>query len=590
MESSDIFASKLQAYMKVSNEDGESISDKLDRVPITRLSLNFQKNSVPSAAFALPVGINAHIPNEISNAHHLMRQYSDNLIVEVFVSGQGDLIADSRFNNGTRSWPDGEHLIWKGFITGAGYQLSNNQYLFTINSSHWVAALDNASLAVATLLKSSQADLSQYAQFSSNNLNGQLVPQFLAGVANEAAAEHGNDKGMWKTYLRSMFNAMMKPSEGEGGAGDIQPTPVYADLVESLGDYATTAASNEFVSNFSEYPGNQAALDVFNNESDLGSFNSSDSFYMLNEDENLPLAHYDNVFVGDGIADQLALLFAMNVGSSSVWDKLVTIGQAFLFNVIANVDGLALVPNNSVFPSTKVWRVLKPGTYLQVAGQSAFPRALAGIALLGARAGGNWAENRQQVVPDQIPSAAFIGLPKGYLKIGTAPSWLRLTGPDNLVNQLNVDEAAEDVVDDGDVEAVANAGVDYAKAYWADEHYKTRRLTIASPFRLDICPGSCLKLEGLNIGEIFTSSGLGDSGDSLFGTVNAVKVTLDSESATANTVFEISHVRGLRDEDDDRGLIPEVHPVYRTIWPGSPLVQLKDRRNQNYDLEPEIDE
>ena len=120
-----------------------------------------------------------------------------------------------------------------------------------------------------------------------------------------------------------------------------------------------------------------------------------------------------------------------------------------------------------------------------------------------------------------------------------------------------------------------SVGCKFAQAWWADEHYKFRNVRIMTPLRLDICPGSCLQLDGLNVGNLAVATeGIGVN-SKLFGYVLDVGITIDAEAAMAATNLTLTHVRG--DQDETEGLIPERHPLYDIVWPGSPLVKLDER-------------
>jgi hypothetical protein len=89
------------------------------------------------------------------------------------------------------------------------------------------------------------------------------------------------------------------------------------------------------------------------------------------------------------------------------------------------------------------------------------------------------------------------------------------------------------------------------------------------PFRLDIAPGSTIKVE--NEGEQFIASD--PLAAPFYAHVVRVSLGVDGEQPSIGTSFHLSHIRSEAENGDDRTSVLK-HPLYQETFSGCALVDL----------------
>ena len=132
--------------------------------------------------------------------------------------------------------------------------------------------------------------------------------------------------------------------------------------------------------------------------------------------------------------------------------------------------------------------------------------------------------------------------------------------------------------------SLRNLGTQCAMGRLQQELFKKRGMTVVSKFRLDIAPGSTVKVNTMGAG-ITNLPIIGDYSGFLQGLVTQVTLNLDAESGDASTVLSMGFVRN-ESECASLSLSPGRHPIYGGAWLGGHLAS-RDKTLTYQSLLPE---
>ncbi len=319
-----------------------------------------------------------------------------------------------------------------------------------------------------------------------------------------------------------------------------------------------------------------------------------------------------------GFAADLAFAITQTMGPTTLWDTLVS--------QCLSRYGMCLSPMSTravVLPFapaiTKVWQYIRASEYFHIDAKFETPPEIRGVMLInpvinenGVFPGGNSVINVEQT------HAVFDTCRDGQWIIRHAPSWLtNLNSPyaygaaktltkkipyigDPRLSQqalidLNTPLAA--VVGGAGLAApaittqirdnVKNIGYNLAKAVYQQKKLEGRVLHVHGRYRLDIGPGSTIKLEvmddkwvteGYEIDENESVEGLGT--ENVIGFVTRVTVAIDARTASAGTNFEVGFVRMPGEINNNGDMTSNGHPYWTTNTVGVPLVDCQEIRNK----------
>lgn len=541
MPSTDILAAQFNVWMTLSGDDLPSSLDG-KRIDVSRIELRFGKNGIPQAVINVPAGINI-FDRSASKVYELIKNSNSTIQVTLWFKADGDQTA-------TKRWSRSARRIWRGYLSGFTYTKQRGRTTYMLSSAHWIRKLDDASMALEAIFKGSVDNLSGFVTYGGTGITGD-------SFAHEAATDD-SPLDLKTSILQPILKKLMLSTDDDGGANEKAAT--YTNFVNRIQQSTSVRAQN---ADLSTHPGNKPAYDLL-----FGSgsphFDDETGIYMLGN-SNILLGDLDatkDSFLKQNFAKYIANWLINNAGSTSLFDKLVSIGQVLNFDLVPTVESASLVPRGHVFLNNTQWRTLDSNSYYAAQGQAIFPRDLAGVAFIGTTSLTTFASTGEESIDqNNLPAAAFLGLDTGFISLRMTPAWMK------YATELSLLDDAPETPEIGD--AYYNLTTSYAKQVWADEHYKFRQVTIRTPLRFDISPGSGLKLLGLNV-----PLGTSDTYASLYGSVQSTTIVLDVESKEATTVLSISHLRGDSDEDD--GLVPDAPALYGTHWPGSFLVAWDD--------------
>jgi hypothetical protein len=613
--SSRVFQSSIKVSLEV---DGKEVPElNRIRIPVTRTSMRYAANAVPEASFSMPVGFTVS-GQKLSPAHVLMAKARSGVPITAYIQGFGEMYYDKRFRNHVRRWPNKEQVLWKGRVTGVSHRRTDRGYSFVINSAHWLHQVDLGSVALKNFMRpGASVDLfNDLATIFGSNTGGSTIDAFATSLAAGLPQDQLDKIDLWNMLILPALLQLMltdketatladKTTKVTGLLSSNTSSTLYEELLELTGNLTGREGDARVIVrsplakkyDFLTHPGNKPAALAL-----AESVNGEKQDTHLDDKDNVNLRPFvgnvwsssvkacqidlgTNAVVGgpntlaggpvDFIARAVAnvLMSGADLGSASAWNKLLVLAQSFQLNVIPTALSGTVVPRTPVAPAANIWRELNPSDFISLSSQSVFPRTLAGVVLLRSEQMGTLAPGDAGGDIQTNINGAYIGLGEGHIDVINAPSWLNT---DALVtdwsDELDSKKKAKDRRPPGLAEISRDLGIQYARAAWADQHYGLRGMRLSTPLRFDLAPNSLVKLNGLSINTLATGTVgvVSDKTGSVFGQIADVAFVIDADTKSAGMELTVTHIRSPKDEEQQ--LIPDRHPVYGVVWPGSALL------------------
>jgi hypothetical protein len=504
----------------------------LEDVPCARFQGVWAVNQIPTASLELAVGYDIKTGRP-SNAYQLL-EAPTGTIVEVLLYARGDSPAGGK-------WPETPITLWYGpkIASGADAQLGQATALITV--AGWHHALTTASTLSDQFVAGGLDVLDRFLDADptsgASTLSTSLLIFALAGL----------DAGIFNGVIKNVFSQVMSNVADGGRVAAVGSNSIYRKIGELTGVSLPP-------------PDNQKALDML--------FGSAP--YRFHNPAEVPIVGAGGKSIHDlglittagdearvSYLAQIVRATLSDVGTASTWDKLLLIANLLGFAIFPSIKTAVFAPNVPTF-ANGVWRSIANATILSRATQTASAVAIGGVALIGGPLQAtNYRAPKKEGAPDPANVlGAFIPDPtlQGRMLLAPAPPWLvRDVGSVTSGAQLDGRDARQSGA------PYPTLGAAVAQMIWMAARFQTNTMTISAPLRLDIMPGSCLK-----VAQTLKSAA------ALYGIVNSVTVSLSgTESPEGRTDFTLSHVRPTAAIP---GLLP-THPLYGTRWFGGPLVK-----------------
>jgi hypothetical protein len=517
---------------------------------VVKLVVNFELNTVSSGTIVLPVG-RAVQTQKVAAIHGMVADLAERTPVKVYAY----LEAVDRSDESVRSLPapSGRFLLFDGFAVFGNYSRATRNATYQLTLVHWMAQLGEGSCF------SYSSHPSNPAQYS--------------------------------------FGSIMPVSDGSGAKPD------WTALTQSDDVNAQTLGGDLWGDALYKWFGVLASRDLFAIwERDVQGDGTNNAARAALErlkpggKHYVPLAlNQQAVDVDVDLADAIATdfnrsLYPGQLANQTFWDMLVgRFAADYSFAVVPRAaDGL-VVPFIPGFrgEAGKAFADILADEQVGSETSSAMPRPLRGYGILSgiaSRAGTN-------LTPGDGPSDADMGVggyyapegKKGAVMIGQAPAWLAsMLSPslygddasgafDGCGSALHPGEGRDTGARDGipaKGRKIKSALDAYARCRYAQEVLKGRSQVVSGVFRVDIAPGSLVRVEGAS--EKFLGDYDGLAGVS-FGQVLRVTLVLDAETPAAGTAFHVGFVRSEAENGRDATSI-DAHPLYKQAFSGCPLV------------------
>lgn len=550
----------LQLLIGDSRRDGAVLE-------VSAASATFEMNRIPFASVTVGVGRNA-VTGRVAEIHRRLNRIGPMAPARLVLipSGQWSASEGQRNDTPTRGLWDraGAQVIFDGYVTGAGVKRVRGQFSVTLQLIHWLSDLAFSSIFSEQSHPGNPANLTHNAVYrtaATGTTNSQAA--FISGTRffnkfSEAAIQ----QDLW-TSLANVFCQIANedlvqlgpPGQCGGLAGRSNALALSA-LARMQGRHDCAARGVK----------RHVPLSMDNLGPDGGA-----------------IAKAINQYVGK----ELTQLW----WSTTLWDKLVNdLAPRFMFHIVPLVDTALAVPWIAGLRSH--WTpAITAQDHAQLFVTSYVRRPLRAVGIYGGRDVGTVPSEPN---PQNISALSGIGscfMPdpdrRGMILLKEAPEWMSSV-PNFIVPASTTTRGGRSALQptgsattfrparDPTAPSKSTAAVNVNDLYGRLAQYiymlevlRGRTGVLTGKFRLDIAPGSTIKLE--QRGDPFVR-GAGFTND-LFASVMRVSYGLDAESAQAMTVMQLAHLRSPSENEDDAASVDE-HPLYSGAkFLGAPLVE-----------------
>jgi hypothetical protein len=514
--------------------------------PVSSFKVSYALDMIPTAHIDIPIGRDAKLPGRVSEGHGILTGLVPFTSVKLYMTAEAQ--------PGGRAAPSGkdpgfgtkEMLIFEGFAGGPAISKeSGGSAALSVDCFGMPGALSGASRAssgvtIARAINGSEVAVTRFGRTA--------VPVHVYGeiLTNPALAVSAEDN-LWNNGILPLFdNAAANVDSWFGEAGGFAEQAI--DRINSgKGDLPVPALS------LSQFSGEGVTL-------------------RQRVARHLVTEFFD-------------LWSTQSAGTdASLWDVLVKYTRGFLFHFVpaADTDAIAPVTLNL---GGEPHRILDPSEYYVTrwAARTADPSFYSyitsvGLLMHGWQAMGNWQDASARAFVLGRAVLPNLGEAKGRFLLVDAPLWLApiaLPGQNTLLPGEGIPDAAflgsaGDVPDQAPSETEEEAfnsdgGDAFAETMLHELVFKHREMEITGRLRLDIAPGSLIRVN--TPGERFSGQG-----DTLFGCADEVMIEVGStgRDSIARTSF---HLTCVRSEAEHASHTTPDHPLFQEVWRGGRLLK-----------------
>ena len=516
-------------------------------MPCVRCSVDYELNAIPQASATIAVGRDFN--GKPSPAHDLIRNFVDRVPVAIYFRPYAmGIPTNSGTQPGQFNLTRGGKLIFEGFITAAGFTRSRGGAQFNIQMEHWLSELGFSSIFSKSSHPTNPGDYS----FGSLGPMGGAGGAFAnLGLAFDFVTSEHVTNDFWGEALKPFLLKLCEK-----------------DAFYAPDPYIEGSGANDGAKNALERIGGKQqmklALDIEGADTDIVS--------------NI----VQHVGSAVGSAGPLA--------NQTMWDVLIsTFCSQYLFSLVPRISDAVIVPFIAGYRSS--YLTISADEETQVEWTRGLGRTLRGVGVLCNAESSTGATKSGQPAPAKLGIGGFYtpdDTAQGIIIIKEGPGWMnRLYSPalyasgsagpsgkpiGTAIRPGIAPVAREDVPDailarlEGTIRPFLGK---YAQALYALEKLRTRQAVCSGPFRLDIAPGTTVRVE--NEGE----QHIADDPFSapFYAHVARVSLHIDGEQPAIGTSFHLSHIRSETENKDDRTSIDR-HPLYKETFLGCGLFDL----------------
>lgn len=536
------------------------IGQLADMVTVDVLSANIEwgVNAIPRAVLTLAVGRTGNEAKRPAAVHKALDrlQYKTPARIYATIEVTGSSLVGAG-KVGTDDFPQGEFLLFEGYASHYGFAKSIGSAGFNLVIEHWTASLTFSSAVSGVSHPSNPLDLlfpSTVRLASPDTAAGRAASGGLTGIGL-AQSVMGADatEDLWGKAILRWYDLIVEKDH-------LLDPAIGGGLQLVLGLDGTARKPNAAA---------QEALARMRPRDDMPAL-------------HLDVADPAFVTVATNVRQEIAgLSLDGGLGGQTLWDNLIELSGRYLFAVVPLIDRTLIVPWNPCLRSA--YKDVYATEYSNVERGSNVPLQLRAMALYGtfsADAGGN-AGDSDGFKDIGLGGVYAPGGVEGVVKIIPAPSWLAGVaaqlytrvgggGPGGLVRNAGAAPVAGAPAPPADPGAALGGLKDtlnkFARAAYHNEVLAFRTATLSGKFRLDIAPGSIVRVHVTP--EKFLADD--DLGKVLYGAVTGVILDISAEAGRCQTVLRLAHVRSEEENKSDR-FTAAVHPLYKTTWKGERL-------------------
>jgi len=542
-------------------------------------TFTYRLNAIPTANFSAAVGRDAH-SGAAATAHALAD-------TKIMTPVQLYAKFNNRAGEASVAMPVGKKLVFDGYVMGVGMSRGTDSYTVKFFAVHWLVDLTYGSVLSATSHPTNPADLAfnaNWGENASSDTSGSVAENEArswnySNSANGKVDEEKIAEDLWGAALQPWLLALVEREEWgieglEGGAdinaGDLDEDP-------------------------------NTPNDPLHN--DVSRKKAKDALEKIESDPALAFAE-GSAHIAKKIADDITCQSSdlqpytlKSLAITDFWSLLISLSTSYCFSIVPFPDKVKVVPFIAGYRTHFKGEHALDDFSIAARDLSnidlalVMPRRLGGIVVIGSPLDATHAMNttgtNRAVIGKFIPSPSEPGM----IALQEAPRWLNggvlptaagsamgLSGNvtsngvahpgDTGSSELSTAGTAAEDNENKAAEALQKILTKYAQSLYCNEMLCTRRGRIVGPLRLDICPGSTIKFEGVS--EKYTP-GTQPIGHARFAHVTGVTCVLDAQDNQVKTIYDVSHIRTEKENADDAMSI-DGHPLYAQGWSGDALI------------------
>lgn len=517
---------------------------------IVSCTVNYELSGIPSLQMSMPLGVAAgtDIP---ATTHKLISTFdvvgSDDSKVFVYLE-----VNDAPNHPDGEHWPQDAILIFEGYVTGLTFQKTRKQISLVIQARHWLSDLAYGSCLSANAQPGSPMDF--------------LMPASGAGSAQN------NQTGFMSSHI----------------ADDVTLNDLQTDFwVLGLHDWLLKIAQKDFldlakINRQAGVAGGAGPAPDTNNKTVIKALARMTGGYkyeplILNADNQL-------TSIAQAVSSALDKQTYRSFNSTTMWNKLVgEFCPNYMFAVCPRVNNAYAIPYIPGY--RKPWQVIKSSEYTALDTSAQMDRLLRAVGITSVTANRTGGEQN----PGQQQSTRLGGyyspedIKDGLIMFKQAPSWLSNivsgsfrsggTAPYGAPVASSTSPQAGEAPTEPDPSELVEVTMDlmdrYAKSVYVYEMLNGRRASVSGKLRLDIAPGSTVRIEGTESRGV--PGGGGGTAQDLIATVISVTININGDKGIAGTSFQLSHARTVT-ENDTEGFSVDTPPLWKNGWSGTSLV------------------
>jgi hypothetical protein len=516
-------------------------------MPCVRCNVDYELNAIPQASATLAVG--RDFKNQPSPVHTLIENFVNRAPCQIYITpnalGQS---GSSAMQGGDLGLSGDEVRIFDGFVTAAGFSRSRGNAQFTIQMEHWLSEMAFSSVFSKSSHPSNIGDFSY----------GAISPVDDSGA---------------NFYSYSLADKYVNGSTIE--------SDFWGDAVKQ---FLTKLCNRDNF--FARVPGG-AVEPGGKNDQALAALNRFGGPYQ----QKLGLDLKTDADITNSIRIQVAssVSHASQIAHQTLWDMLIGMFcSQFLFSIVPRVEDAIAAPFMAGY--REQYLTITTNEETQVEWMRGLGRPLRAVGIMAFASASTGALKSGQGAPPAVGVGGYFEPDpdsKGVIIVKQGPDWTaRLYSPSlyasasagakgNAIGTA-VQPGGPKVNDvPGDVKKRLTDAINpflkkYAQAHYALEKLRTRQAVCSGPFRLDIAPGSVLKIEN----EAEQHIGGDAFAAPFYAHVARVSIAVDGEQPMIGTSFHLSHIRSEKENGDDKTSI-KAHPLYKETFKGCPLVDIK---------------
>ena len=523
-----------------------------DATPISDFHVRYELNAVPQARVSIPIGRRGD-DFSVSEAESLVSGLSPYTQLRLELEPISDPSTGPAPQGKDPGFPQGPVDVFDGFISGAAYtrDRSSKSVALSIGGFGKFGALAGATRFSDGLVIGGQHNGDEYVStmISKKHLGFLILNTLLDAMPGIADA-------LWENGLFPLFNMLIDQA---------------SDVFSAQFGYKTGGGSSLALQALSMITAGNQRLE----SPDMTLRSDYQALTGLRKSMVRSMAQLFYGWAARGKRSDASLL-----------DLLGAAARTFLFTVVPCVKDVAVVPlffNLQEEPEAN--RVIDPSEYWSIASEPLefTPDFWSYVTTVALTSGFDLSEERtdspivsRPIGVGTVNDRPLLNEATGRMLTDAAPSWALPYSPPPGGSVL------EGIPDLGSLAAyttppssdASESMNNYVRSGLGDAiaetilHsllFKGRRRNIAGRLRLDLAPGTLVKLN--TAGEKFTGVT-----NSFYGIVGAVDINVSDQGGhgAANTTLRLTH---LRTEEEHAGLTLPVHPLYTSGWSGGRLIE-----------------